>query len=89
MKNMVNAGEQDMEGAADYLSESGIQCSVQTVVLHKDDTSYPTGFFNKVQGADPRQATVIDITDDCHLLVKNEKGEFEEISSGDVSVRLV
>ncbi len=35
-----------------------------------------------------RLATVIDITDDCHLLVKNENGENEEISSGDVSVRL-
>lgn len=35
-----------------------------------------------------RPATVIDITDDCHLLIKNGNGEIEEISSGDVSVRL-
>lgn len=72
MKNMVNAGEQDMEGAADYLSESGIQCSVQTVVLHKNDTSYPTGFFNKVQGADPRQATVIASNDFIFLVLRGE-----------------
>ena len=42
---------------------------------------------NIIQGDSTRPATVIDITDDCHLLVKNEKGEIEEISSGDVSVR--
>lgn len=74
MKNMVNAGEQDMEGAADYLSESGIQCSVQTVVLHKNDTSYPQGFFNKVQGADPRQATVIASNDFIFLVLRGEVG---------------
>ena len=51
--------------------------------------SYLTGKeINIISGDDTRPATVIDITDDCHLLVKNEKGEFEEISSGDVSVRL-
>ena len=44
---------------------------------------------NIIQGDSTRPATVIDITGDCHLIVKNEKGEIEEISSGDVSVRLV
>ena len=43
---------------------------------------------NIISGENIRPATVIDITDDCHLLVKNESGELEEISSGDVSVRL-
>ena len=42
-----------------------------------------------IQGDSKRPATVIDITDDCHLLVKNENDEIEEISSGDVSVRLL
>ena len=52
--------------------------------------SYLTGKeINIIQGETTRHATVIDITDNCHLLVKNEKGEIEEISSGDVSVRLV
>ncbi len=51
--------------------------------------SYLTGKeINIISGENIRPATVIDITDDCHLLVKNEKGEFEEISSGDVSVRV-
>lgn len=50
--------------------------------------SYLTGKeINIIQGDSTRPATVIDITDDCHLLVKNENGEIEEISSGDVSVR--
>ena len=51
--------------------------------------SYLTGKEINILSADnTRPATVIDITDDCHLLVKNENGEIEEISSGDVSVRL-
>lgn len=52
--------------------------------------SYLTGKeINVISCDDIRPATVLDITDDCHLLVINENGEFEEISSGDVSVRLV
>lgn len=52
--------------------------------------SYLTGKeINIISGEITRPATVLGITDDCHLRVKNEKGEIEEISSGDVSVRLV
>ena len=52
--------------------------------------SYLTGKeINIISAETIRPATVIDITDDCHLLVKNENGEIEEISSGDVSVRLI
>ncbi len=51
--------------------------------------SYLTGKeINIISGENIRPATVLGITDECHLLVKNEKGEIEEISSGDVSVRL-
>lgn len=51
--------------------------------------SYLTGKeINIISGENTRPATVIDITDNCHLLVKNEYGEIEEISSGDVSVRI-
>ncbi len=51
--------------------------------------SYLTGKdINIISGETVRPATVIDITDDCHLLVKNENDEIEEISSGDVSVRV-
>ncbi len=50
--------------------------------------SYLTGkSINIISGGTTRPATVIDITDNCHLLVKNENNEIEEISSGDVSVR--
>ncbi len=52
--------------------------------------SYLTGKeINIISGDTVRPATVIDITDDCHLLVKNENNEIEEISSGDVSVRII
>lgn len=53
------------------------------------DYSFLTGKeINIISAGSVRPATVLDITDDCHLLVKNEKGEIEEISSGDVSVRV-
>ena len=52
--------------------------------------SYLTGKeINIISGENTRPAIVIDITDECHLLVKNEIDEIEEISSGDVSVRVV
>ena len=52
--------------------------------------SYLTGKeINIISGDTVRPATVLGITDDCHLLVKNENDETEEISSGDVSVRLI
>ncbi len=52
--------------------------------------SYLTGKdINIISGDTTRPASVLGITDDCHLLVKNENDEIEEISSGDVSVRLV
>ncbi len=51
--------------------------------------SYLTGKeINIISGEATRPATAIDITDDCHLLVKNENDEIEDISSGDVSVRV-
>ncbi len=51
--------------------------------------SYLTGKeINIISGENAKPATVLGITDECHLLVKNKNGEIEEISSGDVSVRL-
>lgn len=51
--------------------------------------SYLTGKeINIISTDSVRPATVLGITDDCHLLVKNENDEIEEISSGDVSVRV-
>lgn len=52
--------------------------------------SYLTGKeINIISGEQTRFATVLDITDDCHLLVKNENDVIEEISSGDVGVRVI
>ena len=73
MSAMVNAGEQTMEEAADYLTESGYPGSVQTVVLHKDDnSSYPEGFFTKVQSIDSRYAAIIASNDYIFLVLKGE-----------------
>lgn len=72
MSAMVNAGEQTMEQAADYLSESGYQSSVQTVVLHKDDTSYPDGFFDKVHELETRYAAVIGSNDYIFLVLRGD-----------------
>lgn len=70
---MVNAGEQSMEEAADYLTQSGYPGSVQTVVLHKDDnSSYPEGFFEKIQGIDSRYAAIIASNDYIFLVLKGE-----------------
>ena len=57
--NMVNSGEQNMEQAVEYLASTGVQSAVQTVVLHKDDTSYPDGFFEKIQSLPSRKASII------------------------------
>ncbi len=72
MSAMVNAGEQNMEQAADFLAESGYQGSVQTVVLHKDDTSYPPGFFEKVKNTESRRATVIGTDEYIFLVLRGD-----------------
>lgn len=72
MSEMVNAGEQTMEEAAEFLSESGYNSSVQTVVLHKDDNLYPVGFFEKVQEIDSRKASVIGTNDYIFLVLRGE-----------------
>ena len=72
MSSMVNAGEQNMEQAADFLAESGYQASVQTVVLHKDDTSYPAGFFEKVKNTESRRATIIGSEEFIFLVLRGD-----------------
>ncbi len=65
-------------------------CEDKDYIKRYKEYSYLTGKeINIISGDKTRPATVIDITDDCHLLARNENGEIEEISSGDVSVRLV
>lgn len=72
MSSMVNAGEQTMEQAAEYLSETGYKSSVQTVVLHKDDPSYPAGFFDKVHELESRYAAVIGSNDYIFLVLRGD-----------------
>ena len=72
MAAMINAGEQNMEEAAEFLSQTGIQSAVQTVILHKDDDSYPKGFFQKVQSIDTRYAAIIGTNDYLFLVLRAE-----------------
>ena len=72
MADVVNSGEKSMEEAADYLAEAGIQSAVQTVILHKDDDSYPEGFFEKVQTIDTRYAAIIGTNDFIFLVLRGE-----------------
>ncbi len=69
MASLVNAGEKTMEDAAKFLSESGYSCSVSTVVLNKDDTGYPDGFFEKVKSLKARKATVIGTTEHKYIFL--------------------
>lgn len=72
MADVVNSGEKTMDEAADYLAEAGIQSAVQTVILHKDDDSYPEGFFEKVQSIDTRYAAIIGTNDFLFLVLRAE-----------------
>lgn len=69
---MVNSGEQTMEQAVQYLVSTGVQSSVQTVVLHKDDTSYPEGFFEKIQSLPSRKASIISTNEFIFLVIRGE-----------------
>ncbi len=69
---MINQGEQNMEQAADFLGETGYPCAVQTVILNKNDTSFPAGFFEKVQTTEPRKATVIGTNEYIFLVLRGD-----------------
>ena len=69
---MINQGEQNMEQAADFLGETGYPCAVQTVILNKTDTSFPAGFFDKVQTTEPRKATVIGTNEYIFLVLRGD-----------------
>lgn len=68
----VSSGEQTMEQAAAYLVSTGLPGAVQTVVLHKDDTSYPEGFFEQIQSLEKRTATLISTKEYIFLVVPGE-----------------
>ena len=68
----VSSGEQTMEQAAAYLVSTGLPGAVQTVVLHRDDTSYPEGFFEQIQSLEKRTATIISTKEYIFLVVPGE-----------------
>ena len=61
-----------MEQAAAYLVSTGLPGAVQTVVLHRDDTSYPEGFFEQIQSLEKRTATLISTKEYIFLVVPGE-----------------
>ncbi|MBR3808753.1 MAG: hypothetical protein IKK46_00445 [Clostridia bacterium] len=74
MASLVNANEKTMEEAADFLAASGYSSSVVTLVLSKDDTSYPPGFFEKVKATKSRVATVIGTNEYIFLVLRGDAG---------------
>lgn len=78
MASLVNQGEKTLEEAAEFLAESGYTGSVATVILKKGDTSYPPGFFDKVQSIDARTATVVGTADYIFLVVRGDAGAKSE-----------
>jgi hypothetical protein len=68
----VSSGEQSMEEAAAYLVSTGLPGAVQTVVLHKDDATYPEGFFEQIKALEKRTATIVSTNEYIFLVVPGE-----------------
>lgn len=68
----VSSGEQTMEEAAAYLVSTGLPGAVQTVVLHKDDASFPEGFFEQIQALEKRTATIVSTNEYIFLVIPGE-----------------
>ena len=78
MASLINAKEKTMEEAADFLAASGYSSSAVTLVLGKNDTSYPPGFFEKVQSTKARVATVIGTNEYIFLVLRGDAGVTSE-----------
>ncbi|MBR2875981.1 MAG: hypothetical protein IKC01_02480 [Clostridia bacterium] len=74
MASLINAKEKTMEEAADFLAASGYSSSVVTLVLGKNDTSYPAGFFDKVKSTKSRVATVIGTGEYIFIVLRGDAG---------------
>lgn len=74
MASLINAKEKSMEEAADFLSSSNYSSSVVTLVLGKNDTTYPAGFFEKIQATKARMATVIGTDQYIFLVLRGDAG---------------
>lgn len=74
MASLINSKEKTMEEAADFLATSGYSSSVVTLVLGKNDTSYPEGFFDKVQSTKARIASVIGTNEYIFIVLRGDAG---------------
>lgn len=82
MAALINAKEKTMEEAADFLAASGYSSSVVTLVLGKDDNTYPAGFFEKVQKTKSRVATVIGSNEYIFIVLRGDAGVNSEYYQG-------
>ncbi len=82
MASLINAKEKTMEEAADFLAASGYSSSVVTLVLGKNDTTYPAGFFEKVQSTKARVATVIGTNEYIFIVLRGDAGVNSEYFTG-------
>ncbi len=74
MASLINSKEKTMEEAADFLASSGYSSSVITLVMGKNDTSYPAGFFEKVQSTKARVASVIGTNEYIFIVLRGDAG---------------
>ncbi len=82
MASLINSKEKTMEEAADFLATSGYSSSVVTLVLGKNDTSYPEGFFEKVQSTKARIASVIGTNEYIFIVLRGDAGVNSEYYKG-------
>jgi hypothetical protein len=82
MASLINAKEKTMDEAADFLAASGYSSSVVTLVLGKNDTTYPAGFFEKVQKTKARVATVIGTNEYIFIVLRGDAGVTSEYYQG-------
>ena len=82
MASLINAKEKTMDEATDFLAASGYSSSVVTLVLGKTDTTYPAGFFEKVQKTKARVATVIGTNEYIFIVLRGDAGVTSEYYQG-------
>ena len=82
MASLINAKEKTMDEATDFLAASGYSSSVVTLVLGKNDTTYPAGFFEKVQKTKARVATVIGTNEYIFIVLRGDAGVTSEYYQG-------
>ncbi len=74
MASLINADEKNMDEAAEFLTTDTYTASAVTMVLGRNDTTYPAGFFEKVQKTKARTATVIGTNENIFLVLRGDAG---------------